>query len=172
MSVITSLNPLARRFACTPAAPAKNPAPAPLSSGGDTFRWSKALAPSAYTFGTVAPTLSLMNAYALRFPYGGVTLNPTGIIPNPDWTRHFADGTTLHTAVPLLSGFSSAIYLTRGALELKEASQSGDAHTRLAGYLDLGLAATSALQLVHPAIGGLASVGLFIARATLALHGD
>lgn len=136
----------------------------------DQFQWSKALALPAYTFSAGAAGLSSLTAFANRFPAGGFTINPDGIVLNPEWTGHFAPGTVFHTAQPLMAAFSAGICLVRGGLELREGMKSGSSLRQLAGVLDLGLAATSLCQIASPGLGGVASLALIAARAALEVH--
>lgn len=163
MHALQSFNPTA-----LPAVPQRLVAStAPVSgtvSPQDQFSWSKALALPAYSFGAAAASVSALSAFADRFPAGGVTINPGGIVPNPEWTRYFAPESPLGAAQPILAAFSAGICLVRGALELNEGMETGDVRTQLAGALDLGLAAASALQIASPGVAGAAGLALIVAR--------
>jgi hypothetical protein len=157
----------APRFASAPLRPPAASSPAPPQ---DQFSWGKALALPAYTFGAGSAGLSALCGFADRFPYGGATINPNGVILNPEWTRHFGPDTMLRGMQPILASFGAAICLVRGALEMREGLKSGCARTQLAAVLDIGLAASSALQIASPGIGGAASLALVVARGLVDAH--
>ena len=149
-------------------------APADGQPGGapppDKIVWSEALSLPAYTFGGGAAAMSSLSGFADRFPAGGFTLNPTGVIANPDWTRNLAPGTTLRNAQPILAAFSAGICLSRGMFEVCEGLKSGSNTRQLAGAIDLTLAATSLMQLASPGIAGVASIALVVARGIVEAH--
>lgn len=130
----------------------------------ESFSWSKALALPAYTYGLASGALSAATGFAQRFPAGGFSINPgQGIVLNPEWTRHLADGTLLNSAQPILAGLTAVLLGARGVLELNEGCH-------LAGALDLAAAAASAGSLVSPGIGGAATLALLAARSLVELH--
>lgn len=130
----------------------------------ESFSWSKALALPAYTYGLASGALSAATGFAQRFPAGGFTINPgQGIVLNPEWTRHLAEGSLLNAAQPILAGLTTVLLGTRGVLELSEGRH-------LAGALDLAAAAASAGSLVSPGIGGAATLALMAARSLVELH--
>ncbi len=167
MAIPQSLTPWA---ATPPPAPTPQPAPQPQ----EDFKWSHALQVPAYTYAGASGALSGLVAFADRFPPGGVTINPghgTGIIRNPDWTRHFTDGSVFQHAQPILAGVSALICLTRGTLELSEGMKTGNVRQQWAGALDLGIAAASVLQIASPGVGAAATLGLAVARGVMEVHG-
>lgn len=136
----------------------------------DGFLWSKALELPAYTYGVGAAALSGLYGYAQRFPYGGVTINPNGIVLNPEWTRHFAPDTLAGQAQPILAGVAAGLCLLRGGFEYYEGVKHNDSKAFLASTLDIALAGASVMQLVHPAGGAAAALALAAARGVLEAH--
>lgn len=147
------------------AAPRCAPAPAPSTEGPkESFEWGQALALPAYVYGPLSGGLSLATGFSNAFPAGGFTINPgQGIHLNPEWTRHFAEGTLLRTAQPIVAGMTALLLGVRGAMELKDGKTA-------AGALDLAAGAASAASILSPTYGGLATIGLIAARGVLDLH--
>lgn len=139
-------------------------------AAGDRFDWSKALALPAYTYGALASGLSAASAYADAHPAGGIVIGPGGIHRNPEWTRHLASHTLLRQVQPILAGVSAGLHLVRGALEVRDGLRDSDSRRLLAGALDLGLAATSALAVVSPGVGGMASLAFMAGRIVVDAH--
>jgi hypothetical protein len=140
-------------------------------SQGEKIDWPVALALPAYVYGGGSAVLSTLSGYADTHPYGGVTINPgRGIRFNPEWTRHFGEYSTLRQLQPIVAGIAAAVHGVRGALELHQGIQGGKARLKLAGALDLGLAAASALSMAAPGTGGALSLVLLAGRAVLDLH--
>ena len=140
--------------------PPRPPQPQP----DEPFYWDKAMALPAYTFGPAAGALAGLSAYSDAFPPGGITINPGGVHLNPEFTRHFQPGTTLRQLTPLLAIASTGVHLVRGGFELERGLRENDQHLKVAGALDLGIAATSALTLAAPAAGGISTLALGLAR--------
>ncbi|MEW6278372.1 MAG: hypothetical protein AB1758_07115 [Candidatus Eremiobacterota bacterium] len=135
-----------------------------------SIRWGEALALPAYTYGTASGALSAAAGYAAAHPPGSFTFHPTdGISLSPEWTRNFYEGSTLSRLQPILAGVSALVHGVRGGFELAEGLRESNGRKQLAGALDLGIAATSALSLASPGIGGAATLGLVAARAVLAV---
>lgn len=171
-TLVASPASLASWSASAPPAQPSTPPAAPPPGNGDQFTWRGALALPAYTYSAASGTLSGLAAFADRFPAGGVTINPgSGIIANPEWTRHFEDGMPLRNAQPILAGIAATVSLARGTLELSEGLETGNDHLQMAGGLDLAIAASSALQIVSPAAGAAATLTLTAARLILEVHG-
>lgn len=137
---------------------------------GDRFEWSKALALPAYTYGAAASALSSLSGYADGHPAGGIVINPGGIHRHPEWTRHLADHTLLRQAQPILAGVSAGLHLVRAGVTLREAWVENDNRKVIAGSLDILLAATSAMAITSPGVGGAASLALLAARAVVDAH--
>lgn len=140
------------------------------SAPGDGFEWSRGLALPAYTYGAISGVLSSASAYADSHPAGGIVINPGGIHRHPEWTRHLADHTLLRQAQPILSGVVAGVHLVRAGLTLREAWAENDDRKVIAGSVDILLAATSALAITSPGLGGAASLALLGARAVLEAH--
>ncbi len=154
----------AAHFTALPTRATRSEAPEAETRPAESFSWSKALALPAYTYGLASGALSAATGFAQRFPAGGFTINPgQGIVLNPEWTRHLADGTLLNSAQPILAGLTAVLLGARGVLELNEGRH-------LAGALDLAAATTSAGSLVSPGIGGAATLALLAARSLVELH--
>ena len=153
--------------ATTAAAPARRPPTAPAAPSPqpeESFSWGKALALPAYTYGPLSGGLSLATGFAERFTAGGFTINPgQGIHLNPEWTRHLAEGTMLHTLQPIAAGITGLLLGVRGLAELNEGRT-------VAGALDLAAAVASAGSIVSPSIGGTATLVLIGARAVAEFH--
>ena len=126
--------------------------------------WAGALELPAYVWGGGSAALATVSGYADRFPAGGVTINPTGIIRNPEWTRNLESGQPLRDALPIVAAFAAGINAVRGAVELTHGMRTGSTKLQLAGGVDLLLAATSALQIASPGLAGAASLALTAAR--------
>jgi hypothetical protein len=153
--------------AASPQAAAAGSAPAHATAPRDSFFWSGALALPDYVYGGTSAALSAATGFAARFPAGGVTINPGGIIQNPDWTRSFQPDSLAAHAQPILAGFAAAIAVTRGMCELQAAARrdsGGVSRLAVAGGLDLALGAASMASMVYPGVGGAISLGLFGAR--------
>lgn len=135
--------------------------------------WSRALAPATFTYGTASAGLSSAAAYADTFPAGGVRLDPFhGIIRNPEWTGNFGPRSVMGQLQPILAGVSAGLHFVRAGFEIAEAVQTGDRATQWAGALDLSLGITSAMSILDPGIGGVATLGLLAARAAVAMVAD
>lgn len=137
------------------------------SPPGDRFEWSKGLALPAYAYGALSGALSSASAYADTHPAGGIVINPGGIHRHPEWTRHLADHTLLRQVQPILAGVTTGVHLLRAGLTLREAWLENDNRKVIAGSLDILLAATSAVAITSPGVGGAASLALLAARAVV-----
>lgn len=142
----------------------------PASPPGDGFEWSRGLALPAYSYGAISGVLSSASAYADSHPAGGIVINPGGIHRHPEWTRHLADHTLLRQAQPILAGVAAGLHLVRAGVTLREAWLENDNRKVIAGSLDILLAATSAVAITSPGVGGAASLALLGARAVLEAH--
>lgn len=156
----------------SPSAPAgKTQAPAtPPPSSDDRFSWSEALALPSNSFLGASAGLSTLTSYADRFPAGGVTINPSGIHLNPEWTRDFGPGSAAHDLQPVLAGVAWAVSFARGCVEIGEVARTGDRAMLVAGTLDLALSCSCALQFASPGLGAAATIGLGAARLMVDLY--
>lgn len=170
MSTIPFSTPIRPRPPQRLVASAPTPAGDSTSTPRDGFCWSKALQLPAYTYGVGGAALSGLYGYAQRFPYGGVTINPNGIVLNPEWTRHFAPDSLAGRAQPILASVAAGLCLVRGGFEYYEGIKHNDNQALLASMLDFGLAGASVMQLVHPAGGAAAALALAAARGVLEAH--
>jgi hypothetical protein len=142
------------------------PAPSPVQAH-DSVDWGKALALPAYAYAGASGALTGLTSFAAHFPPGGVIINPTGVTPNPTWTRYFVDGSVAHQAQPLLALASVGVCGVRAAFELSQAARTRDSHLQTAGLLDLSIAGMSAVQLVAPITGTIATLALTLVRGAV-----
>lgn len=156
-------------IAMSPVRPAR-PAPLRPPQPEGPVDWGKAMALPAYAYGSVSAALSAASGYADANPAGGVRIGPGGIRANPEWTRNLAPHTTARQIQPILAAVSAGVHLLRGSVELSQGLESGDRRLQIAGALDLGLAASSALCVASPGVGGAVSLGLLAARVAVDLH--
>ncbi|MHB2015949.1 MAG: hypothetical protein ACYCW6_03275 [Candidatus Xenobia bacterium] len=127
--------------------------------------WAGALQLLGDVWGGGSAVLATLSGYSDRFPAGGVTINPTGFIRNPEWTAHFETGQPLRDALPIVACFAAGITAARGSVELAHGM-------RLAGSIDMLLALTSALQIGSPGLAGAASLALAATRIALDATGS
>ena len=169
MSTITFQTPACpstpQRLVAEPTMPRREGAEA--AEPRDEVRWSKALQLPGYVYGTGAAALSGLYGFSQRFPYGGVTINPNGIVLNPEWTRHFAPDTLAAHAQPVMATVATGLFAVRGCMEFYEGIKHDDNQAVIAATVDIGLATASLLQVVYPCGGAAATLALTAVRGLM-----